>query len=132
MQTELQLSVIYLSQEENDINEFDFFIRMIPTEERNIISVSVVPRFNLDGKVVKNQYPDPTTTISTATNVFLLTDASVYTLPDVDGWSRKDVATYLQLLNVPVKFEGSGQVVNQSISEGTDVTTITELIITLE
>lgn len=85
-----------------------------------------------DGKVVKNQYPDPTTTISTATNVFLLTDASVYTLPDFDGWSRKDVATYLQLLNVPVKFEGSGQVVNQSISEGTDVTTITELIITLE
>lgn len=54
MQTELQLSVIYLSQEENDINEFDFFIRMIPTEERNIIYVSVVPRFNLDGKVVKN------------------------------------------------------------------------------
>ena len=49
MQTELQVSVIYLAQEENDINEFDFFIRMIPTEDKNIVSVSAVPRFALDG-----------------------------------------------------------------------------------
>ena len=54
MQTELQVSVIYLSQETNDIDEFDFFIRMIPTEDRNIVSVSAVPRFSLDGKLVKN------------------------------------------------------------------------------
>ena len=54
MQTELQVSVIYLAQEENDINEFDFFIRMIPTEDKNIVSVSAVPRFSLDGKTVKH------------------------------------------------------------------------------
>ena len=54
MQTELQVSVIYLAQEENDINEFDFFIRMIPTEDKNIVSVSAVPRFSLDGKAVKH------------------------------------------------------------------------------
>ena len=54
MQTELQVSVVYLSQETNDIDEFDFFIRMIPTEDRNIVSVSAVPRFSLDGKLVKN------------------------------------------------------------------------------
>lgn len=85
-----------------------------------------------DGDVVINQYPEPSTTISTATQVYLLTDASVYELPDFTGWSRKDVASYLQLLNVPVSFTGSGQVTSQSVEEGTDVSTITELIITLE
>lgn len=54
MNTELQFSVIYLSQEDNDINDFDFFIRMIPTKDGNIVSVSVVPRFCLDGKTVKH------------------------------------------------------------------------------
>lgn len=85
-----------------------------------------------DGNVVKQQYPDSTTTISTATNVFLLTDADTYYLPNFEGWSRKDVATYLQLLNVPVTFEGSGQVVSQSVDRGEDVSTITNLVITLE
>ena len=54
MNTELQFSVIYLSQENNDINDFDFFIRMIPTKDGNVVSVSVVPRFCLDGKIVKH------------------------------------------------------------------------------
>ena len=54
MNTELQFSVIYLSQEDNDINDFDFFIRMIPTKDSNVVSVSVVPRFCLDGKTVKH------------------------------------------------------------------------------
>jgi len=54
LNTELQFSVIYLSQENNDINDFDFFIRMIPTKDGNVVSVSVVPRFCLDGKIVKH------------------------------------------------------------------------------
>ena len=54
MQTELQFSIIYPSHTENDINNFDFFIRMIPTKDSNIVSVSVVPRFCLDGKTVKH------------------------------------------------------------------------------
>ena len=54
MNTELQFSVIYLSQENNDINDFDFFIRMIATKDGNIVSVRVVPRFCIDGKIVKH------------------------------------------------------------------------------
>lgn len=85
-----------------------------------------------DGNVVKGQYPESNTTISTATQVFLLTDASTYTLPDFSGWSRKDVAAYLQLLNVPVTFTGSGTVISQNVESGTDISTITSLIINLE
>ena len=85
-----------------------------------------------EGDVVKRQYPEASTTISTATQVFLLTDADSYELPDFEGWSRKDTASYLQLLGVPVTFTGSGQVVSQSIESGTDISTITALEITLE
>ncbi len=54
MKTELQFSVIYLAQDENDVNQFDFFIRTIPAEDKNVISVVAVPRYSLDGKVIKH------------------------------------------------------------------------------
>ncbi len=54
MQTELQFSIIYPSHAENDINKFDFFIRMMPTGGKNIISVLAVPKFSVDGRVVKH------------------------------------------------------------------------------
>ncbi len=54
MQTELQFSVIYLAQEKNDVNNFDFFIRMIPTEDKNTVSLVSIPRYSLDGKMVKH------------------------------------------------------------------------------
>ena len=54
MPTELQISVIYLADEKNDINDFDFFIRMLPTGEKSIVSVDAVPRFSLNGKTVNH------------------------------------------------------------------------------
>lgn len=54
MQTELQFSIIYPSHTENDINKFDFFIRMMPGDDKNIISVLSVPKFSIDGRVVKH------------------------------------------------------------------------------
>ena len=54
MPTELQISVIYLADEKNDINDFDFFIRMLPTKEKSIVSVNAVPRFSLNAKTVKH------------------------------------------------------------------------------
>ena len=54
MKTELQISVIYLAKEENDINNFDFYIRMFPAEDKTIVSVCVVPRYSLNGKTVKH------------------------------------------------------------------------------
>ena len=52
--TEVQFSVIYAGEETNDINEFDFFIRMIPKEDVGCITVTAVPRYSLDKKKVKH------------------------------------------------------------------------------
>lgn len=54
MKSELQISVIYLKDDANDINEFDFFLRMIPVDGRKCISVSAMPRFSLNEKMVKH------------------------------------------------------------------------------
>ena len=54
MKTELQVSVIYLKDDTNDINDFDFFIRMFPVESKKCISLSAMPRFSIDNKTVKH------------------------------------------------------------------------------
>ena len=54
MKTEIQFSIIYPSHTENDINQFEFFIRMAPADGKNIISVVSVPKFSVDGRVVKH------------------------------------------------------------------------------
>lgn len=84
-----------------------------------------------DGGVVKRQTPEANTDISTANTIYLLSDATNYTLPDFVGWSRKDIASYMQLFDISVTFEGSGKAVSQSAEVGTDITSITELTIQL-
>jgi len=52
--TEVQFSVIYAREETNDINEFDFFIRLIPKEDVGCITITAVPRYSIDEKKVKH------------------------------------------------------------------------------
>ena len=54
MKTELQVSVIYLKDDTNDINEFDFFIRTMPVEDKKCISINALPRFSMNEKVVNH------------------------------------------------------------------------------
>lgn len=84
-----------------------------------------------DGTVVKKQLPEANANISTANTVYLLTDASSYKLPNFKGWSRRDIASYMQLFGIHVNFEGSGKAKKQSVKSGTDISTITELTIEL-
>lgn len=84
-----------------------------------------------DGNVVKAQTPEAKTNISTANTVYLLTDATTYLLPDFTGWSRKDIASYMQLFGMSVNFEGSGTAASQSIPPDTEMNSISELTIIL-
>lgn len=84
-----------------------------------------------DGDVVIAQTPEPNTNISTANTVYLLTDATSYLLPDFSGWSRKDIASYMQLFGISVNFEGSGNAISQSSPPDTDIAGMTELTIRL-
>lgn len=85
-----------------------------------------------DGQSIKKQSPAMGTTVSSASTVYLLTDASSYALPDFTGWSRKDVASYMQLFDIPISFSGTGNVKSQDVAPGTNILEMTELVIELD
>jgi beta-lactam-binding protein with PASTA domain len=75
-----------------------------------------------NGSSVIDQYPNETGTVSTGQRVFLLTDTSSFAMPDLTGWTRKDVAALWAVSGFEFQLSGEGKVVSQSIPAGTTVT----------
>jgi penicillin-binding protein 2B len=71
-----------------------------------------------DGERIINQYPQFNSTMLTTQRMFILTDGNQISMPDMSGWSRKDVTTFWLLSNHAVLIEGSGLVISQSIAPG--------------
>ncbi|MFV0255764.1 MAG: penicillin-binding protein [Erysipelotrichaceae bacterium] len=72
------------------------------------------------GNTVIRQYPNSGDKINKDQRVFLLSDYENIIMPDMSGWTRKDVLGFFSLIaNVDVIIVGSGNVAGQSISAGT-------------
>jgi len=84
-----------------------------------------------NGERIINQYPEVNHTILNSQRMFVLTDGSEITMPDMTGWSRKDVTTFWLLSNKAVFIEGSGLVSSQNIAPGTILTDQSELSVIL-
>lgn len=84
-----------------------------------------------DGTEIIDQYPRSGSTISTGDNVLLLTNDSTITMPNVIGWTRKDLIAFWQLTGIPISFEGNGQVSWQSIDPDTVLQKDTEIQVTM-
>ena len=50
--------------------------------------------------------------------VFVLTDGDTLTMPDMTGWTQKDINNYIILTGYNIKMNGSGVVISQSITPG--------------
>lgn len=74
-----------------------------------------------NGTSVVKQYPEKESTIVTKQNVFLLTEGTTITMPNMIGWTRKDVQTFANIAKVKISIKGSGTVVSQSVNAGTAV-----------
>ena len=53
--------------------------------------------------------------------VFLITNSSEYTMPDITNWSRYDVVKLCEFMNIEYSFEGYGYVTSQSIKKGNKI-----------
>lgn len=84
-----------------------------------------------EGNKIINQYPLPNTTVNITDKIFLLTNDKNIVMPNMIGWSRSDVLSFANLINLSVSFDGYGYVTKQSIKEGTIVDLNEELEITL-
>ncbi len=82
-----------------------------------------------DGSVIIDQLPKGGQKIAINSQVFLLTDGTNITMPNMSGWSRKDVSSFSALTNMNIQFNGTGVVSNQSVPEGTVITSDMEIIV---
>ena len=85
-----------------------------------------------DGNMVIDQYPSSKDLISTNQNIFIKTNSTNITLPNMINWSYKDVMIYKEMSGLNIICNGSGVVKSQSVSANTLVTNETEIIVTLE
>lgn len=85
-----------------------------------------------DGSSIIKQYPEAGATAITKQNVFLLSDGANITMPNMSGWSRKDVLRFSEITGIVIGIEGSGNVSEQSVPEGETITNGQEINIILK
>ena len=85
-----------------------------------------------DGDKIISQYPSVGTKLIKGDKVILLTSSSNYSMPNIIGWSKSDVTSLCNLLNISCKFEGNGYAISQSIKSGATITSDMKLEVNYE
>ena len=85
-----------------------------------------------NGDSVIKQYPVCDETVKQKQRVFLLTSTSKIKMPNMTGWSRKDIYAFWELVNIEITIDGNGYVVDQSIPSGYILEDTDHLVLTLE
>lgn len=70
-----------------------------------------------NGNYIIDQYPLENTKILSGDKLFFKTNDDIYTMPNMTGWSKKDVQTFCNMLEISCNYDGYGYVINQSIKE---------------
>jgi len=84
------------------------------------------------GNTVIDQYPASTAMVATGQKVFLLTDTNSFIMPDMTGWTRKDVTALWAVTEFGIRMSGEGRVVEQSVPPGTLITRGTDIEVVFE
>lgn len=85
-----------------------------------------------DGKKIIAQLPYPEQHILPGERVVLLTESKEMTMPNLQGWSLRDVMKVVNLLNLKPNTVGRGFVIKQNIQPGTQVFPNDYLIVDLK
>lgn len=94
---------------------------------RNLVQPIVIG----SGTKIKESSVSEGTNLDANEQILLLTD-KVEEMPDLYGWSKKNVETFAKWLNIEVEFEGSGQTVKkQSVRANTALKDLQKIKITL-
>lgn len=85
-----------------------------------------------DGNTVISQYPNSTNQTISSQKVFLLTDGSNITMPNMSGWTRKDVQMFAKLTGINITINGSGSVNTQSVPANTTINEDSKITVELK
>ena len=72
-----------------------------------------------DGATVINQYPKKNTKTSQKSKIFLVTNGTNITMPNIVGWSSSEVVDFCNLVGLKYELSGYGYVSESSIPAGT-------------
>lgn len=84
-----------------------------------------------NGQNIVNQYPKKDSLVTSNDRIFILTDGSDITMPNMTGWSYKDVKVFCDLVGIEFSASGQGLVSEQSIEEGKQIQSNTKLEVKL-
>ncbi|MCD8500629.1 MAG: PASTA domain-containing protein [Bacillaceae bacterium] len=73
------------------------------------------------GNKIESQVPQAETRVLSGEKIFLLTDGETFEMPDIIGWSKRDVMKLSELLNLNINVMGSGFAQRQSVSVGNTI-----------
>ncbi len=93
---------------------------------------NIEPIFIGDGDKVINQFPSKGNVLNNNNKVFLLTNDTSYKMINIKNYSRSEVETFCNLINLNVVFDGYGYVTDYSIKEGDVIDANSILSVTLK
>lgn len=85
-----------------------------------------------DGSSIVAQYPQVGESVLSGQNVFILTDGKNITMPDMNGWSRKDVTQFSEITGISIVLEGNGNVSEQNIKAKEKITSSSKIKVVLK
>ena len=85
-----------------------------------------------NGSTILQQRPNSNQSLLTNQRVFLLTNNNEIRMPNMIGWTRKDVTEFWNITGLPIKIEGDGVVVSQSVTNNTIINESSTIDIKLE
>ena len=84
------------------------------------------------GSTVLAQYPLPDATVISGQRVLLLTSSNGISMPNMKGWSRKELIAFWNLTGIEVTIRGSGFVKAQNIKAGQPIDNTSQIGVDLE
>ena len=85
-----------------------------------------------DGTSVINQYPNQGDIINSNDKVFVVTDGNTIKMPDMNGWTRKDITAFWQVTGISIETDGYGKVIEQNIEVDQTIDQSTKIKVKLE
>ena len=104
----------------------------IDTAIASLNSSNITPVIIGNGNRIIDQYPKAESKVLSQDKVFLITNGTIKTLPDLTGWARIDITKYCNLVGITCEMNGYGNAVEQSITPNTPIQGSETLIINLQ
>lgn len=107
----------------------DSYLNKDLTTINNLLTSKALKTYVIgSGTKIINQYPNSGIIVSSDDKIFLLTNDKNYLMPNMVGWSVKEVKAYMKLIGINYTINGTGYVTGQSIGTNTLLTSDLNLV----